>query len=181
MNTPTSTTSGPRRRSCTTLVAAMFLWMLAATLMPQRAAAQEKQATIYMFGFSASFNDSTVYFTDIQKIEDAWVTSKRNFLMERDEYSNQLRNFLKEKGQNTPTCVTVYAFSIKDIAKKYAKLQERYTKKLKGNYALRTLSRDEFTYKFVTPASISFNLQHPDAPAEEPKADKKEKRRKKNG
>ena len=27
---------------------------------------------VYMFGFAASFNDSTVYFTDVQQLEGAW-------------------------------------------------------------------------------------------------------------
>ena len=31
----------------------------------------------YMFGFVASFNDSTVYFTDIQELDSVWVTKKK--------------------------------------------------------------------------------------------------------
>ena len=35
---------------------------------------------LYAFGFAASFNDSTVYFTDIQEIDSAWVNEKNEFL-----------------------------------------------------------------------------------------------------
>ena len=33
----------------------------------------------YMFGFVASFNDSIVFFTDIQEVDSVWVQEKRNF------------------------------------------------------------------------------------------------------
>ena len=35
----------------------------------------EKKA--YMFGFSASFNDSIVYFTNIQEIDSVWFSQKK--------------------------------------------------------------------------------------------------------
>ena len=35
---------------------------------------------LYAFGFSASFNDSIVYFTDIQEIDSAWINDKTDFL-----------------------------------------------------------------------------------------------------
>ena len=37
----------------------------------------------YMFGFVASFNDSTVYFTNIQKVDSVWVTKKKQRLAGR--------------------------------------------------------------------------------------------------
>ena len=49
---------------------------------------------IYAFGFSASFNDSIVYFTDIQEIDSAWINEKNKFLVSRDNYSYQLKNYL---------------------------------------------------------------------------------------
>ena len=48
---------------------------------------------LYAFGFSASFNDSIVYFTDIQEIDSAWINEKTKFLISRDNYSYQLKNY----------------------------------------------------------------------------------------
>ncbi len=54
-----------------------------------------KAAKVYMFGFSASFNDSTVYFTDIQAV-DAFIENNRaHFLVNREEYSYQLRYYME--------------------------------------------------------------------------------------
>lgn len=117
--------------------------------------AQDYQPTkVYMFGFASSFNDSTVYFTDVQKVEGAWVYDKqRTFLVNRDEYSYQLRNFLKQMGLQTPTCVTVYAFEEKEIYKKYAKLRQRYEgKKRKFDFLVRNIPAEVFAYKVVDPS-----------------------------
>ena len=54
-----------------------------------------KAVKVYMFGFSASFNDSTVNFTDIQAV-DAYVENNHtHFLVNRDEYSYQLRYYME--------------------------------------------------------------------------------------
>lgn len=108
---------------------------------------------VYMFGFAASFNDSTVYFTDVQQLEGAWVYEKeRSFLVNRDEYSYQLRNFLKQMGLEAPTCVTVYAFDEKEIYKKYLKLRQRYEgKKRKFDLLVRNVPAEVFAYKVVEP------------------------------
>ena len=45
----------------------------------------------YMFGFSASFNDSIVYFTDIQEVDSVWFMQKRKLLAEK--YGIRLSEF----------------------------------------------------------------------------------------
>ena len=51
------------------------------------ASAKKRQLShIYMFGFSASFNDSTIYFTDIQTVDSAWIDDKTFFLQGREAY-----------------------------------------------------------------------------------------------
>ena len=91
--------------------------------------AQDRKTSVYLFGFSASFNDSTVYITDIQEVEDAWINNKSGFLVNRDAYSYQLQNYLKQKGGQTPTCITFFALKHKDIQKKYEKIKEKYIRK----------------------------------------------------
>ena len=54
-----------------------------------------------MFGVATSFNDSTLYITEIQEISGAYIDSKTKFLVERDNYSYQLRDYLKGIGEQT--------------------------------------------------------------------------------
>ncbi len=102
---------------------------------------------VYAFGFSASFNDSTVYFTDIQEVDSVWINAKNDFLLNRSEYSYQLRNYFDGNGQPHRTCIIVYALKRKDIDKKYRKMKEKYTKK--GNFDVRYLKEEDFRFKAV--------------------------------
>lgn len=106
-----------------------------------------KPARVYMFGFAASFNDSTVCFTDIQEVDSAYIDSKTRFLYSRENYSYQLRDYLEEQGVNTPTCITVFAFSRKEIEKKYARLRRRYTDS--GKYIVKEVSAPSFVYQAI--------------------------------
>ena len=49
------------------------------------AAASAGNNKVYLYGFAASFNDSTVYFTDIQELDSA-VVDRGGFLYGRDSY-----------------------------------------------------------------------------------------------
>lgn len=107
---------------------------------------------VYIYGFSASFKDSIVYFTDIQELENVSVAERTNFLYSRDTYSNQLRDYLAGKDQPLRTCIVSYAFDRKHIEKKYLKLKSKYTKK--GNFDIRYLKSDEFKFDKVVPTQV---------------------------
>ena len=53
---------------------------------------------VYAYGFSASFKDSVVYFTEIQEIDSAWVGVKTKFLEGRENYSYQLKEYFANQG-----------------------------------------------------------------------------------
>ena len=91
------------------------------------ASAVNKPERVYMYGFAASFNDSTVYFTSLQEIDSVYIDSKTKFLYSRDNYSYQLRDYLSAHGAENYTCTTVFALNRKAAEKKYAKLRKRYT------------------------------------------------------
>lgn len=130
-----------------TIAAVTFLGITA-----NMSAKEEKAPKTYMFGFAASFNDSTVYFTDIQEITDAYMAEKTKFLVNRDEYSYQFRNYLQGEGKQYPTCITSYAYNRKDIVKKYEKLRKKYMdNKNKGRYIIVNIDSKQFTYKPVSP------------------------------
>lgn len=127
-------------------------WTMAAFMLLAAvgAKAQYVQKDCYMFGFAASFSDSTVYITDIQHIDSAYVGRHNKFLYDRDQYSYQLRDYLKGQGFLNPTCITTFSMSQKEIEKKYLKLKRRYIKD--GGYSIKYVSASEF----------SFNPQRPD-------------------
>lgn len=113
--------------------------------------AREKEVDkVYMFGFAASFNDSTVYFTDIQEVRGAYAAKKTKFLVNRDEYSYQLKGYLQEQGNQYPTCITCYSYDRKDVEKKYAKLKKKYADN-KARYIIVDLDSTKFQYRPVTP------------------------------
>ena len=110
-----------------------------------------RPAKIYMFGFAASFNDSTVYLTDIQTVNAYLVNNRTKFLANREDYSYQLRNYLQSNGLEAyPTCITMFAENEKDATRKYLKLKERYEKS-KKKYSIKSLKDSQFKYKPVEP------------------------------
>ena len=118
-----------------------------------------KAVKVYMFGFSASFNDSTVNFTDIQAV-DAYVENNHtHFLVNRDEYSYQLRYYMESiQPDSNPNCLVVYALTQKNAIKKYLKLQEQYTKKAKIKYIVNAIPTSKFSFKTVLPDELQQQL-----------------------
>ncbi len=133
----------------------------------------------YMFGFVASFNDSTVYFTDIQEVDSVWVTKKKNFLAGKSNYSYQLRNYFAQE-LNLPQRTVVVVSSLKrsEVEKKYKKMTKQYTPKTstkkKKNikyYEVKYLNSTDFKFQAVDMSS--------DEPVTTEKSKKKEKKSKK--
>ena len=104
---------------------------------------------MYAFGFAASFNDSTVHMTDIQEIDSVWINDKNKFLVDREDYSYQLRNYFENKGLSHRTCVISFALKYKDAVKKYNKLRNKYIKR--GNVDIKNISKDEFKFTAIKP------------------------------
>ena len=104
----------------------------------------------YMFGFVASFNDSTVYFTNIQKVDSIWVTKKKQMLAGRSQYAYQLREFFTQK-RNMPnrTCVVMANVDRKKLEKKYIKMKNKYLVKSKKPYDVRNVADTDFKFEAV--------------------------------
>lgn len=115
------------------------------------AAKNDIAAKAYMFGFVASFNDSTVYFTDIQELDSVWFSEKKNLLLGRSNYSYQLRDYFANKlDMPKRTCVVIANMKRKTIEKKYEKMKKMYTSPKKGKpYDVRYLSSSDFTFTAV--------------------------------
>ena len=92
-------------------------------------AAKNDPKTAYIFGFASSFNDSTVYITGVQQVDSAYFVGKANFLVSRDNYSFQLRDYLEQQGAGYRTCAVIYDINKKKAEKKWLKLYSKYTRK----------------------------------------------------
>lgn len=136
------------------------------------AEAKSRVQRIYAFGFAASFNDSTVYFTDIQPIDSAWLAEKSDFLVSRQNYSYQLRDYLAEKGENHRTCIIVYSPKREKAEKKYIKMRKKYT--AKGDFSVKYIASSEFRFSPIEP---DLNAEQEAVPAKKDKKKKKAERR----
>ncbi len=140
--------------------------LLAITMISSLAlTAANKPQTVYVYGFAASFNDSTVYFTDIYQVDSAYVDSKTKFLYSRNDYTYQLRHYLTGKGLSNMTCVTCFAFTRKDAEKKFAALRKRYI--TGNNFDVNYINAGDFSYE-----AVKYDESKPEVKAEKPKKPK---------
>lgn len=133
--------------------------LVAMMLHGMQASGKLRCTPVYIFGVSASFNDSIVYFTDIQVLDSAWIDDKTNFLMNRSDYSIQLRDHLSALGNGTRTCLVSFATKEKDILKKYAKMRAKLTKTKKKQstkvFDFREIDSEEFKFQALVPSDLS--------------------------
>ncbi|MCD8288782.1 MAG: hypothetical protein LUC26_02565 [Prevotella sp.] len=122
--------------------------MLAATAVCR---AVPSPATLFVYGFSFCFNDSTVYLTDIMQLDSAWIDKKTKFLYSRSTYSYQLRNYLLEQGVENPTCVIMFYEKRKQAEKNIVKLKNRYTKR-GVTYIIKYVPASDFQFEAVSAA-----------------------------
>ena len=116
-------------------------------------AKQVRLPHMYMFGFSASFVDSTLYLTDIQDVEGVWYDTKDKALLERDNYANQLKDYMKENlGQSNRVCLVIFATTKKKAEKKYLKLKKKYMSRDGIIHGMKYLTAADFKF---TPIDIS--------------------------
>jgi hypothetical protein len=129
----------------------ILLALLLAGALPQEMEAKRiKVPKMYMFGFSASFQDSIIYMTDVQEVEGAWYETKSKFLLGRQHYSYQLKDFLANtRQQPNRVCVVMFALTRKEAEKKFIKLRKEYTVKAKGKYDVRYLTTTDFKFQPV--------------------------------
>ena len=134
---------------------ALIIALLTLHAMP--ALSKARCTPVYIFGVSASFNDSIVYITDIQIIDSAWIEDKGNMLLGRLDYSYQLKAFVNAHGEANRTCLVSFAFKEKDIMKKYQRMKKRFsgTKKRPSKYDIREIDEEEFKFHSVTPDGLT--------------------------
>lgn len=99
---------------------------------------------VYAFGVAASFNDSVVYYTEIQVL-DSVALDKNGFLPKRDLYSYQLKNHLEyDLKKSDYTCMVYFSENKKKLEKEAAKVKGKYQK---GTMTLRAVEPGKFSFK----------------------------------
>ena len=113
---------------------------------------KEEETSVYIFGVSASFLDSLVYFTDIEELQGVRI-KKDGLLPYRQEYSNQLKNYMEQtEGQTNRTCFIYFNKKRKKLDKLETKLKQRYAKG--GALYIQQVNPNTFHFeKYVEPAS----------------------------
>ncbi|MCI6118952.1 MAG: hypothetical protein MR717_06640 [Prevotella sp.] len=132
--------------------AAAVLLMTMGTLSTAVEAKPKQVPKVYIFGFSASFKNPVVYLTDIQELDSAWIDSKTKFLLGRDTYSTQLKEYLTQSVNDSHrTCVVMFSTEKAKAEKKYMKLKRTYTVKAKAKdgYDVKYLDRKDFSFETV--------------------------------
>ena len=142
-----------------------------------RVSADDKcEPEMYMFGYAFSFNDSTLYLTSIQKIDNVWVRPHNGFVIERETYSKQLQQFFEKDGVTDMTCGISFSKKSKKVIKKFNKIKERYKKRVK-HMRIAYLSEGDFMFKSFVPMQIENNEEK--ISKNDSKKDKKAKKNKK--
>ena len=115
-------------------------------------ARKQKVPKVYIFGMAAAFTDTIVHFTNIQALDSVWIESKNKFLQEREQYSYQLRDYLREK-QQAPnrTCIVFYSQKREKLEKRYQKMLRLYGKAKDGtqHFDVRFVTDDDFRFTRV--------------------------------
>ena len=103
----------------------LFIFFLLQCLVLGAISAQTPR-TIYVFGLANELNDSTVYMTSIQQLDDAQLQKRTGFLLGRALYSSQLKTYVSKLGKIHAVSVVYYSKDKKKLAKKYQKMQREY-------------------------------------------------------
>lgn len=106
----------------------LFTILLVTISICQAQAKGKKDKTIYAFAYGTCFNDSTVYLSSIDRLTNAEIDSKTNFLTNRDNLANTLKTYLDNKYKEPHTCTLFYATKRDALEKKYVKIRHNTAK-----------------------------------------------------
>ena len=97
----------------------------------------------YAFSVGMSPADSTVYMSDVLILQRAQVVKSNGFLVGRQDYSSQFRNFLAQLDMPDRTCATMYSENYKKISKEYDKMKADF---IKRGFRVNIIDQTEFRY-----------------------------------
>ena len=125
----------------------LFIAMAIVVLSCSSFTTKHKKKQVYAFGVAASFNDSVVYFTEIQPL-DSVKLNKYGFLPQRDLYAYQLKNHLEfELKKPDYTCMIYFSENEGKLKKEANKVKGKYTK----NKSIVLKAVDSKVFRFTKP------------------------------
>ena len=105
----------------------------------------DKPRRVYLYGAATNFNDSTVYVTDIQRL-DSMVIKADGSLQNLAQYSLQLKVYLEGTlGKQNQTCAVIYSAKKTKVENEFSKM--RYRCESDKNKTLIKIDKDDFTFK----------------------------------
>ena len=100
---------------------------------------------VYMYGMSVNLNDSTVYLTDVQYLDDIIINTDGS-LQNYAGYSMQLKVYLEGTlGNVNQTCAVVYSHKKKKLEKRFIKTKKKFL--ANKDQVLRQIGTDTFTFQ----------------------------------
>lgn len=162
----------------------LFTFFLTFFVMGQLSAKRVVVPKMYMFGMAASFNDTIVHFTNVMEVDSVWIEKKNNFLLGRNYYSYQLRDYLANNKQLAQrTCITVFAKKRAKAEKKLVKMMRLYTKSKDGHkhFDVRFIEDTAFRYHSVNIREFEENEEESVAQDTSKKSKVKGKKKSKKG
>ncbi len=86
----------------------------------------EEPKRVYMYGVSVNFNDSTVYLTDVQRLDDVIINAE-GAIKNHSGYSLQLKVYLEGTlGKVNQTCAVIYSDKKKKLERRFIKTKKKY-------------------------------------------------------
>ncbi len=105
-----------------------ILFALVALCAALQVSARDRQQSIYMFAYGTSFNDSTIYLSTVEVVENATLEQKTNFLNNRLSYSNAFKQFLDVKYSGIHTTAVFFNVKREKLEKMYLKIRRNAQK-----------------------------------------------------
>ena len=86
-----------------------------------------QQKSVYMIGVCMSLVDSTIFITDMHRVDNVTIESKTHFLKDRQLYSFQLQQYVESQYKGGPYIPVVYSgLKRKKMERRYLSLHKRY-------------------------------------------------------
>lgn len=100
-----------------------ILFLLAPHFANTLQAKDKEEDKVYAFCFSQNFNDTTLFLSAIQPIENAVLTNHKSFLQHRDIYSKQFKTYLESKYPGHVMSAIFFSTKMSKLEKKYIKVR----------------------------------------------------------
>lgn len=114
---------------------------------------------VSMFGVGISFTDSVVYMTELQRVDSAWITPSKKFLMDRSLYSLQLQYYMEHQGVKNSICSVFFSKSAGKVKRQWTKIRKRHEQSPTQRFKIVPLSDFRFQAEEYRPIIIEEGTQ----------------------